>query len=378
MSTMKLDETQIEQLVLDEICGIISPEDSATLKKLLEEEPEAGIIRNAIIEQFSGPEEQAFLALKPEELPLEEVWSKIRNRKWVRVIVRSTLSIAFTASLASGIYISFKPKKLSQPTAVVHGLSLKTVALQLPNGEIVNLGSTQQHVTLGDVTLTAQNKQLALKAPHAKGQASISVPNGEDYHIKLPDGTEVHLNAASKMLFPVAFNGPTREITIEGEAYLKVAKDAKRPFIVHLPHSTVHVLGTEFNVNTYDKAHEQVALVKGAVQLKADNKFIKLKPGFAVRYQQNQNMQAVRFDTEEILAWRKGTYVFHAATIDEMCAVVKRWYGIKVTYDNINTGQRRFTGYINKSRPIQHFLEDLKFTGHFDYYFDNDSVLHIR
>ncbi|MCF6401242.1 FecR domain-containing protein [Chitinophaga filiformis] len=375
---MRIDETQLEQLVLDELGGIISPEDSATLKKLLEEEPEALIIRNAIYEQFSGPEEQAFLALLPEHLPIEKVWAKIRKRKWIRVIVRSSLSLAFLASVASGIYISFKPKKQPPPTAVVHGLSpLKTVALQLPNGEVINLGSAQQHVTVGEVTLNAQEKQVSLKGG-SKGMAMITVPTGQDYKIKLPDGTEVQLNAASKMAFPVAFTGNTREVTIQGEAYLKVATNPTKPFIVHLPNSTIQVLGTEFNVNTYDNAHEQIALIKGAIKLKADSTTLLLKPGFAVRYQKGQRMQAVRFDAEELLAWREGTYVFHATTIDEMCNVLKRWYGINIIYDNANTGQRRFTGYIDKSRPMQHFLDDLKFTGHFDYYFDNDSVLHIR
>jgi hypothetical protein len=376
---MQIDETQIEQLVLDELGGIITPEDSATLKKLIEEEPEALIIRNAIYEQFSGPEEQAFLALLPENLPIEKVWAKIRKRKWIRVIVRASLSLAFMASVAAGIYISFKPTKHIQPKAVVHGLSpLKTVALQLPNGEVVNLGSTQQHITVGDVTLTEAQKQVSINGRNSKGTAMITVPAGQDYKIKLTDGTEVQLNADSKMAFPVTFTGNTREVTIQGEAYLKVIEDPTRPFIVHLPNSTIQVLGTEFNVNTYDNAHEQIALVKGYIKLKADAATLLLKPGFAIRYQKDQRMQAIRFDAEELLAWREGTYVFHAATIDEMCAVLKRWYGINVMYDNANSSQRRFTGYIDKSRPMQHFLDDLKFTGHFDYYFDNDSVMHIR
>ncbi|PWV44528.1 FecR family protein [Chitinophaga sp. S165] len=375
---MNIDETQIEQLVLDELGGIITPEDSSTLKKLLEEEPEALIIRNTIYEQFSGPEEQAFLALLPEQLPVDEVWSKIRKRKWIRVIVRSSLSLAFMASLASGIYISFKPKELFKPKAIVHGLSLKTVALQLPDGEVVNLGSTQQHVTVGDVTLSTEENQVSLNGINKTGRAVITVPAGQDYKIKLSDGTEVHLNSASKMLFPVAFTGNTREITIQGEAYLSVSQDEKRPFIVHLPNSTVQVLGTEFNVNTYDNAHEQIALVKGAIKLEADTTTLMLKPGFLIRYQKGQSMQATPFNAEELLAWRKGTYIFHSTTIDEICGVLKRWYGMNAVYDNVNTGQRRFTGYIDRSRPMQHFLDDLQFTGHFDYHFDEDSVLHIH
>jgi ferric-dicitrate binding protein FerR (iron transport regulator) len=378
---MLIDETQIEQLVLDELGGIITPEDSATLKKLLEDEPEALIIRNAIYEQFSGPEEQAFLALLPENLPVEKVWAKIRKRKWVRVIVRTAFCVAFTASVASGIFISFKPKApmFTRPKAVVHGLSPETVALQLPDGNIVNLGSTQQQVTVGNITINTAEKQLFVAGNRKEtGLATITVPAGQDYKIKLADGTEVQLNAASKMQFPLAFTGNTREVTIQGEAYFSVAKDAKRPFIVHLPNSTVQVLGTEFNVNTYDEEHDQIALVKGSVSLKADATTLLLQPGFAVRYHKGQELQATKFDAEELLAWREGTYVFHAATIDEMCGVLRRWYGINVMYDNANTGRRRFTGYIDKTRPMRHFLDDLQYTGHFDYYFDTDSVLHIR
>lgn len=375
-----MDESHIEQLVLDELGGIITPEDSATLKKLLEDEPEARIIRNAIYEQFSGPEEQAFLALLPEHLPIEKVWARIQRRKWIRVIVRTTLTIVLLALATPSLYILFfKPTKPEEPKASVHGLSLQTVALQLPDGEIVNLGSAQQQVQVGDVTLSAQQKQLSLKGnASGNGIATITVPPGKDYKIKLADGSEVQLNSASKMNFPVAFNGTTREITITGEAYLSIAKDAKRPFIVHLPNSTIHVLGTEFNVNTYDNTYEQISLVTGAITLKADTSTIILKPGFSARYQKGQSAQISRFDAEEILAWRVGTYVFRATTIDDLCKVMQRWYGINVVYDNPNTGQRRFTGYIDKSRPIRHFLDDLAYTGHFNYYFDNDSVLHIR
>lgn len=375
-----IDESHIEQLVLDELGGIITPEDSATLKRLLEDEPEARIIRNAIYEQFSGPEEQAFLALLPEHLPIEKVWARIQRRKWIRVIVRTTLTILLLALAAPSLYIVFfKPTKPEGPKASVHGLSLQTVALQLPDGEIVNLGSAQQQVQVGDVTLNAQQKQLSLKGNKSTtGLATITVPPGKDYKIKLADGSEVQLNSASKMSFPLAFNGNTREITIQGEAYLSITKDAKRPFIVHLPNTTIHVLGTEFNVNTYDNTYEQISLIKGAIKLKADTSTIMLQPGFSARYQKGQSTQVARFDPEELLAWRVGTYVFRATTIDDLCKVMQRWYGINVVYDNPNTGQRRFTGYIDKSRPIRHFLDDLEYTGHFNYYFDNDSVLHIR
>ncbi|HJT74981.1 MAG TPA: FecR domain-containing protein, partial [Chitinophaga sp.] len=206
--------------------------------------------------------------------------------------------------------------------------------------------------------------------------ATLIIPPGKDYKLKLPDGTSVQLNADSKILFPLAFNGVIREVILSGEAYFNVAEDAKRPFIVRLPNSIVQVLGTEFNVNTYN--NDKVALVKGAVKLSTANTSVLIKPGYAVSYSNKEGIQTSSFNEEELLAWRQGTYVFHSATIQELCKVVNRWYGINIKYDDITTGQRRFTGYIDRTRPIRQFLDDLEFTGHFNYYFDSDSTLHIR
>src|SRR5690606_32808342 len=96
---------------------------------------------------------------------------------------------------------------------------------------------------------------------------TLTVPAGLDYKVHLPDGSEIWMNSTSQLQFPSEFSAATREISIKGEAYLNVAPNKEKPFIVHLPKSTVRVLGTEFNVNTYGLNTETVALVKGSVQL---------------------------------------------------------------------------------------------------------------
>ena len=118
----------------------------------------------------------------------------------------------------------------------------------------------------------------------------------------LSDGTSVQLNADSKIQFPVAFNGRTREVSISGEAYLNVAEDEQRPFVVHLPNSTIQVLGTEFNVNTY--SNDKVALVKGAVKLSINNTSVLIKPGYAASYSIEKGIQTGPFNEEELLAWK--------------------------------------------------------------------------
>ena len=66
------------------------------------------------------------------------------------------------------------------------------------------------------------------------------------------DGTGVWLNAGSSITYPVAFIGGERRVSVNGEVYLEVAHDAKKPFYVVKNDMNVQVLGTHFNVQAYD------------------------------------------------------------------------------------------------------------------------------
>ena len=72
--------------------------------------------------------------------------------------------------------------------------------------------------------------------------------------VLLADGTTVHLNAGSKLLYPVRFVGKRRIVTLEGEAYFDVRKDEEHPFVVRTRFGEVTVLGTAFNINAYNDA----------------------------------------------------------------------------------------------------------------------------
>jgi len=372
---MAVNPEYIEQLVLDEIAGIITPEDSATLKELLAQEPEALVIRDDLYAQYGNHPALDNLA---DTLPVEKVWDGIRKKKSSSLLIKTISSIAAVALLLIGSYILFSPGR--QQPAFVQEISPKNVELQLPNGQMVNLGNTQQQIRLNNLTLSNQQKKLSWDAPTGSDNrmATLIVPPGKDYSITLPDGTEIQLNAATRIQFPFSFSGNTRDVTINGEAYLKVVKDPSRPFRVHLPHSTIQVLGTEFNVNTYDSGHVNVSLVSGAVKLHTTADSILLHPGFAVNFQAGKALDETPFDADDVLSWRQGIYVFHNATLAEMSGVINRWFGIAVIIDNPATAQRRFRGFIDRKQSVRPFLEGLKFTGQFDYYFDKDSTLHMK
>ena len=97
--------------------------------------------------------------------------------------------------------------------------------------------------------------------------AEVTTGKGFSTTFLLPDSTEVILRPESRLRYSKNMKGDTRDIYLEGEAHLQVTKNPSRPFIVHCNNLDVKVLGTIFNVATYntdDKA--EVTLYKGKVE----------------------------------------------------------------------------------------------------------------
>ena len=107
----------------------------------------------------------------------------------------------------------------------------------------------------------------------------ITTVHDREFWVTLDDGTLVHLNYNSKIIYPEKFGRNNREVILDGEAYFMVAKDRSRKFIVHTPDGDVTVHGTEFHVNTHgrdqsadaNKTSTEVVLVKGSVSVSSNS-----------------------------------------------------------------------------------------------------------
>lgn len=255
-----------------------------------------------------------------------------------------------------------------------------SIQLTLAGGQQINLSREKGAISSSDAQLSNSGSALhyTVSAARVAGMNRLTVPTGMDYQITLSDSTKIWLNAATQLDFPFAFTGKTREVTIHGEAYLEVAKMPGKPFLVHLPNSTVEVLGTHFNVNSYDQGSEQVALVEGAVRMKAGKQALELRPGMAGIFREGAGLQETPFDGQKVLAWRQGLFYFRNATVEEISRVIPRWYGMETRVDNPALLQRRFTGVVDKNQPIHIFQNNLKAISGIDTYLDADSVLHFN
>ena len=115
------------------------------------------------------------------------------------------------------------------------------ITLTSGNGETVVIDPAGQTEDLSRKGVPAKSGKGQLTYSFMDGQyvhQQITIPRGKSYKVVLADGTEVWLNADSKLTFPSLFKGGKREVALEGEAYFHVAKDTQRPFIVHTERMT--------------------------------------------------------------------------------------------------------------------------------------------
>lgn len=364
---MSIDKDLIHRLTLEELAEVISDEDLVYLKTTIREHPEAFNIWMETRSVLDTPDVKEFLS---QPRPVENIFLAPHRRRgpgfWA-----FALSVAALFVVSLGIYLLLQPENLKAPTATV--INKQNIQLQLSGGQHIDLSQKQGTLQSGDVNLNNTNKSLTYTSATPQ-TATLTIPAGKDYQITLSDGTTVWLNSATTLEFPTTFTGKNREITLNGEAYLTVAKNTK-PFIVHLPTSTVEVLGTEFNINTYDKT--QVALVNGSVQMKANGQAKLLTPGKEITYTPADGMQVTSFDADLLLSWRKGLYIFNNTPLGDVIKVFPRWFGKEVLIDSPMQKNARFTGVIDRNQPIGFSLDLLKIVGDFDYA-EEGGIIHIK
>lgn len=221
----------------------------------------------------------------------------------------------------------------------------------------------------------------------------LQTPAGNDYGLRLSDGSSVRLNTASAIRYPVAFNHTERIVELRGEAYFEVQEDPARPFLVKCGNTTIRVTGTRFNINAYPGENKHsVVLLEGSVEIQRLSEQVRLLP----------NQQAILIDSalpgspaqespgkiifagkeimvrdhagaEEDIAWTKGLFSFHKAAIEEVMQQAAKWYGITVRY-NGKTNQE-FSGNIPRSSTLEEFLQMLQLSGEIRFAINGKQVV---
>ena len=235
---------------------------------------------------------------------------------------------------------------------------------QAKNGLLANqAGVSIQKTSDGKLLYTFANNVDSLSEGKTASVIynKIETPKGGKYQINLPDGSTVWLNASSSLRFPALFAGNTREVELTGEAYFDVAKNKSKPFKVTTNDQVVEVLGTQFNINSYsDEGEVKTTLIEGSVKVIYKDRVVLLVPG--QQFQPSRlTAKIVEADTEEVVAWKNGYFLFKDEDIRSIMRKVSRWYDVEVSYaaDIPTVG---FGGNISRSKDINEVLDALQLT----------------
>ena len=191
---------------------------------------------------------------------------------------------------------------------------------------------------------------------------TMSLPKGsKPMRLVLSDGSLVWLNAASSVTFPTAFIGSERKVSITGEAYFEVAHNASKPFYVSHDDITVRVLGTHFNVNTYqDESNIKVTLLEGSVNVSKGNNSARLKPGEQAVVAKDKIGLITNIDLEEVMAWKNGQFYFKGTELKSIMRQIEKYYNVEVEFkDDIND---EFYAKMERNINVSEFLKKLELT----------------
>lgn len=383
-----MEELDLNKIVSQEsflnYCFRNNPDDVAYWENWLKENAEytdqVTEIRNAIL---LVPEPAGRKVIDHDFQLLKNSIAKLNNVTPVRPVIKLWPRIAGVAVavvvILSGIYLLNDRNNASVNSPNIHlandiapGKNVAT--LTLANGKTITLSGSKSGVVIKASALTYSDG-TTIENIKVKGTeiSTITTPRGGQYNIELPDGTTVALNAASTLKFPSSFSGlVNRRVELAGEGYFQVAPDKKHPFIVKSAGQTIQVLGTHFNINSYDDEPViKTTLLEGSIKVSTYLKGTSvpspgntaiLRPGEQAQLGDDGKLHTAEVNTKEVVAWKDGKFVFKDETLASIMRKISRWYNVDVIYQGINP-EEPFWGSISKFENVSKVLEKLELTG---------------
>jgi ferric-dicitrate binding protein FerR (iron transport regulator) len=380
----------ITQLLNHYLCGKLTEEERQALSTLLNNEETAAQFETLLRQQLADYNETVY-----EQLPATEnrivqgILQKINTAPPVRRIRLQRIAAwaaAATLLISIGTYWWFAAShktvlltnsNKSHSTDIAPGE--EKAVLVLSNGTTITLDSATHGaiarqgntaiIKLADGSIVYKPKGAATDNTLTN---TLRTPRGGQYQLTLPDGTQVWLNAASSITYPVAFDEKERKVTISGEVYFEVAsltseaKSHKIPFIVKYitpsgDEGSIEVTGTHFNVNSYaNEGPVTTTLLEGRVKVSVAGAAspVILKPGQQARTGVQRIAVTDNADIDKVMAWKNGLFNFENVGLEEAMRQIERWYNVEVVYEK-GVPNISFEGAISRQITLSNLLKVL-------------------
>lgn len=290
--------------------------------------------------------------------------------------VRRITIVATAAAVMAGVFLATGFLNRSEPMSNIELYALKekplgntdasqSIRLVMAEGSVMNVGGADARLDYSNQGIIVVDADtVAEKADDTRPRYNqLIVPYGKRSQLSLSDGTHIWVNSGSRVVYPVSFGTGDREIYLEGEAYLDVARDTSRPFRVITSQFGVKVLGTSFNVFAYPeaKAHS-VVLVKGAVEVNSDDTRREMHPGQMVSASEGGKLsRPVNVDVEPYISWTRNTLAYDYECLTAVFERLHLLYGVDFEVSS-EVDSMYITGKLDLQESLDDVLASLSFS----------------
>lgn len=369
----------INTLVSKLLTGEIDEQEGETLLQEAEKDPSLKDKIEQLMEDDDFLKRYHLYKSIDAEKAKEDFFASVQEEKEKRatgkqIWLRRLAAAAAIALVIIGSWMYFGKQEPAQPSIITAELhhAIERVQQTGMNGATLIVGGKQIAVSNAEAVLAKAEQleegrsllgNLGNDAEIVEG--SLVTKKDKEFWMVLDDGTYVHLNYNTKLVYPNHFVGSERKVKLTGEAYFVVAPDAKkRPFIVETANGDVHDYGTEFNVcTTKQEGITSVVLVKGKVGVSSKHgKEYLLKPGEKADLQAGRTPDINKVDINLYTSWNTGNFFFDGCTLDELMEVISHWHNMKVEFASDDIHEMHFTGSIDKYEPLTptlHAIENI-------------------
>lgn len=298
---------------------------------------------------------------------------KSRSLKLRKSVYRAA-SFLLILSLGTLSYIIFGGKDRGYQFVSSDIMDQKNDArLVLPDGEEIILKTNHSKIAFNNKLKLKINNDtvidLSLKGRESGKKVRMTevvIPYGKKSEIFLSDSTKVYLNAGTRLAFPTRFDGETREVFLEGEAYFEVTKNKKKPFIVNMGQIGVKVLGTRFNVSAYPNDENiKTILLEGSVAVKKQTTFGINKDGAILKpYQKasfNKRIKDLTVSDEPnadlYITWTEGWFQFSKENLDYVFTKLERYYNVKIIAPETFHSSQLISGKLDLKESLEDVMK---------------------
>lgn len=282
----------------------------------------------------------------------DEVWNCIRKKVEKKVNLRIyrfwVVSFSAAASLVFVLWFGYNYYQPKQQNLRTIALIFKSNIIKETEIQLIMPGQHKMEVKNGSIIKYKQDgsvqigEKVTKKNQEQEAFNQIIVPNGKHVQLYLSDGSCLHVNAGSKVVYPNRFNGNSREIFVQGEIFIDVKKNQDIPFIVTTSTFEVKVLGTAFNVKAYENEEEgeaEVVLLRGKVEIKdTSNKLMCLLPDELASLKNGMLQEKKTVDAVAYIGWTEGLLILDNEPLWSVFNKLSRYYGEKIVFDTPEKG----------------------------------------